>query len=54
MLVVTGIRRDSPAARTGVRVGDIVLRYNGETLTNSRHFYRRVLDSRREAWRGWS
>jgi S1-C subfamily serine protease len=45
-LVVTGVRKDSPAARAGVRAGDIVLRYNGETLSSSRHFYRRVLESR--------
>ena len=44
-LVVAGVRKDSPAARAGVRIGDIVLRYNGETLTSSRQFYRLVLDS---------
>jgi S1-C subfamily serine protease len=46
ILVVTAVRRDGPAARTGVRVGDIVLRYNGEALASARHFYRLVLDSR--------
>ena len=45
-LVVAAVRKDSPAARAGVRAGDVVLRYNGEALTSSRHFYRRVLDSR--------
>lgn len=46
ILVVTALRKDGPAARTGVRVGDIVLRYNGKALTSARHFYRLVLDSR--------
>jgi S1-C subfamily serine protease len=46
ILVVIAVRKDGPAARTGVRVGDIVLRYNGEALTSARHFYRLVLDSR--------
>ena len=41
-LVVAAVRKDSPA----VRAGDVLLRYNGEALTSSRHFYRRVLDSR--------
>jgi serine protease DegS len=46
ILVVTAVRKDGPAARTGVRVGDIVRRYNGEALTSARQFYRLVLDSR--------
>jgi S1-C subfamily serine protease len=45
-VVVTALRKDGPAARTGVRIGDIVLRYNGEALTSARQFYRLVLDSR--------
>jgi S1-C subfamily serine protease len=45
-LVVAAVRKDSAAARAGVRAGDIVLRYNGEPVAGSRHFYRLVLDSR--------
>lgn len=40
-VVVSGARKES-----GVRVGDIVLRYNGETVTSPRQFYRLVVDSR--------
>lgn len=45
-VVVTAIRKDSRAAAAGLRVGDIVLRYNGEAVTDSRQFYRLVIDSR--------
>jgi S1-C subfamily serine protease len=45
-LVVAAVGKDTPAARAGVRAGDIVLRYNGEAVADSRHFYRMVLDSR--------
>lgn len=40
-VVVSGARKGS-----GVRVGDIVLRYNGEAVTSPRQFYRLVVDSR--------
>jgi S1-C subfamily serine protease len=45
-VVVTGIASQGPAARAGVRVGDILLRYNGEAVVNARQFYRLVVDSR--------
>ena len=45
-VVVTGIASHGPAARAGVRVGDILLRYNGEAVVNARQFYRLVVDSR--------
>lgn len=44
-LVVTGIKADGPAATAGMRVGDVVLRYNGEALNSARQFYRLVTDS---------
>ncbi len=40
-VVVSGARKES-----GVRVGDIVLRYNGVAVTSPRQFYRLVVDSR--------
>lgn len=45
-VVVTGVARHGPAAQAGVRVGDIVLRYNGEPVVDSRQFYRLVVDTR--------
>jgi S1-C subfamily serine protease len=33
------------AARSGMRAGDIVLRYNGEAVSSPRQFYRLVIDS---------
>jgi S1-C subfamily serine protease len=32
-------------AGSGVRVGDVVLRYNGEAVTSPRQFYRLVVDT---------
>jgi S1-C subfamily serine protease len=40
-VVVSGVRKGSAA-----RVGDIVLRYNGEPVNSPRQFYRLVVDSR--------
>lgn len=39
-VVVSGVRPG-----TGVRVGDVVLRYNGEAVLTQRQFYRLVFDS---------
>lgn len=39
-VVVSAVRKTSPA-----RVGDVVLRYNGEAVASPRHFYRLVVDS---------
>lgn len=44
-VVVSAVGRDSPAERAGLRVGDRVLRYNGEAVTDVRQFERLVLDS---------
>lgn len=44
-VMVTGVKRNGPAAAVGVRVGDVVLRLNGEPVTAPRQFYRRVVDS---------
>jgi len=44
-VVVAAVGKTGPAARSGVRVGDIVLRYNGEAVTSPRQFYRLVVDS---------
>lgn len=41
-VVVTGVRD----GRGGLRIGDVVLRYNGEPIDTPRTFYRRVTDSR--------
>jgi S1-C subfamily serine protease len=43
-VIVKGVRSNSPAAAAGVRVGDIVLRLDGEPVTAQRQFYRLVLD----------
>lgn len=44
-VVIAAVGKDSPAAQSGVRVGDQVVRYNGEPVANPRHFYRLVVDS---------
>lgn len=38
--VVTLIDHDAPAAQAGVRVNDVVLQVNGETMENAEHFGR--------------
>jgi S1-C subfamily serine protease len=44
-VIVTGVKTNGPAAAAGVRVGDVVLRLNGEPVTAPRQFYRLVVDS---------
>jgi len=44
-VVVAAMADDSPAAQAGVRVGDVVQRYNGVSVRDTRQFYRLVLDS---------
>ena len=44
-VIVTGVKTNGPAAAAGVRVGDVVLRLNGEPVMASRQFYRLVVDS---------
>jgi len=39
-VVVSAVRKESE-----LRVGDVVLRYNGEAIVTSRQFYRLVVDS---------
>lgn len=43
-VVVAALGRGSAAS--GVRVGDVVVRYNGEPVISPRQFYRLVADSR--------
>jgi S1-C subfamily serine protease len=45
-VVVTAVGESGPAARSGVRVGDLVVRYNGEPISSPRQFYRLMVDSR--------
>jgi S1-C subfamily serine protease len=45
-VIVSAIGARGPAARSGVRVGDVVVRYNGEPISSPRQFYRLMLDSR--------
>jgi S1-C subfamily serine protease len=45
-VIVTGVRRNGPAAGAGVRVGDVVLRFDGEPVTGQRQFYRLIVDRR--------
>lgn len=44
-VMVAAVGRGSPAAQSGVRVGDVVVRYNGKEVRGARHFYRLVVDS---------
>lgn len=42
---VAAMAAGGPAAQAGVRVGDVVQRYNGVSVLDTRQFYRLVLDS---------
>jgi len=44
-LVVSAVKQDGPAARAGVRAGDVLLRYNDAAVADLREFNRRVIDS---------
>jgi S1-C subfamily serine protease len=44
-VVVAAVADDGPAAQAGMRVGDVVQRYNGVPVLDPRQFYRLVLDS---------
>jgi S1-C subfamily serine protease len=45
-VIVSAVGPRGPAAGSGVRVGDVVLRYNGEPISSPRQFYRLMVDSR--------
>jgi S1-C subfamily serine protease len=44
-VVVAAVKQNSPAADAGLRVGDVVVRYNGVSITDSDQLYRMMLDS---------
>lgn len=44
-VVVAAMEDDGPAAQAGLRVGDVVQRYNGVSVLDTRQFYRLMLDS---------
>lgn len=44
-VIVSAVGARGPAARSGVRVGDVVVRYNGEPISTPRQFYRLMVDS---------
>ena len=44
-VVVAAMEDDGPAAQAGMRVGDVVQRYNGVSVLETRQFYLLVLDS---------
>jgi S1-C subfamily serine protease len=44
-VVVAAVAADGSAAEAGMRVGDVVQRYNGISVLDTRQFYRLVLDS---------
>lgn len=44
-VAVIAVRKDSPAAAAGLRVGDIIVRYNGEAVVDPRQFNRLVIAS---------
>lgn len=41
-LVVTRVTRDGPAAKSGMKVGDIIVRLGGEQITGQIDFYRKL------------
>jgi S1-C subfamily serine protease len=44
-VIVAAVAADGPAAIAGMRVGDVVQRYNGVSVLETRQFYGLVLDS---------
>jgi S1-C subfamily serine protease len=44
-VVIAGIGKQSSADAAGVRIGDVVQRYNGIAVASPTHFYRLMLDS---------
>src|ERR1700752_861786 len=44
-VVVAALAADGPGAEAGMRVGDVVQRYNGVSVVDTRQFYRLVVDS---------
>jgi len=44
-VAVAAMAADGPAAEAGMRVGDVVQRYNGVSVLETRQFYRLVLES---------
>ena len=44
-VAVAAMAADGPAAEAGMRVGDVVQRYNGISVLETRQFYGLVLDS---------
>jgi S1-C subfamily serine protease len=49
-VIVAAVGKDSPAAKYGLAVGDVVLSCNGEAVVSSRQFNRLVLDSPPGSW----
>ncbi len=47
-LRVTSVQSDSPADQAGIRVGDVLLQFNGQPTTNSETLQRAVLQSEAE------
>jgi cytochrome c oxidase subunit IV len=43
---VTGLRKDGAAARAGLKVGDVVVRYDGHSIAGLTEFRRLVLDTK--------
>ena len=44
-VIVAAVAVQGPAAEAGVRVGDVVQRYNGVSVVDTLQFYRLMLDS---------
>lgn len=44
-VVITAVRSAGPAARADLRVGDVIVRFDGRKISSERQFERLVLDS---------